>query len=487
MRFIGRSLTGLLLLAVTLALLGAAAMVIGGAVRQSLEPGGPGRPAVERVVAANVVTLQPGEVVPMMTAYGKVEAARSLDLRTRTAGTVVWVAETFRNGLSVREGEVLVRLDPAPAEEALAVAGADLTEAQAAAAEAVAAVALAEDDLKAAEAQLVLRQQALDRQDEIAARGAGSTQAVETAELAVSSAEQAVLSRRQSLAAAKASVDRTAVAVTRAKIAQGEAARNLAETEIKAGLSGRVDGVSLVTGAVVGANEVLGRIIDPGTLDVAVRLSTAQFMVLVGKDGTLVSAPVSIVLNSGAGEITVPGRLDRVGAAVGEGQTGRLVYVALAPVGEIAALLQPGDFVEVRIEEPSLQDVAVLPALAVGRNGTVLALGPEDRLQEIAVEVLRQQGDDVIIRVGALAGREVVQERSALLGEGIRIRPIRPGAAVEEKAMVPLTEARRAKLIAMIEANAEMPDEVKAKLLEELQAEEVPAATLERLDRRMGG
>ena len=486
MRFIGRSLTGLLLLAVTLALLGAAAMLIGGAVRQSLEPGGPGRPAVERVVAANVVTLTPGEIAPVLTAYGKVEAARSLEMRTRAAGTVVWVADTFRNGLSVRKGEVLVRLDQAPAKETLAVARADLTEAHAAATEAVAAVTLTEDDLKAAEAQLQLRQQALARQKDIAARGVGSAEAVETAEIAVFSAEQAVLSRRQALASAKAAVDRTAVAVTRAEIALGEAERTLSETEIKAGLSGRVDGVGLVTGAVVGANEGLGRIIDPATLDVAVRLSTAQFM-LLGQDGTLVGAPVSIVLNGAAGEMTVPGRLDRLGAAVGEGQTGRLVYVAVTPAGEIAALLQPGDFVEVRIEEPALQDAATLPALAVGRNGTLLALGPEDRLQEIAVEVLRQQGDDVIIRVGALAGREVVQERSALLGEGIRIRPIRPEAEADDQSMVPLSDARRAELIAMVESNAEMPADVKAQLLEELEAREIPAATLERLDRRMGG
>ena len=485
MRFLGRTLTGLLLLAVTLALLGAAALVVGSAVRASLEDGGPGRPAVERVVAANVVTVTPGTVVPVLTAYGKVEAARSLDLRTRAAGTVIWVAENFRNGLSVTAGEVLVRLDPAPAQEAVAIAGADLSEARASADEAIAAVVLTEDDLTAAEAQLVLRKQALDRQVEIEARGVGSSQAVETAELAVSSAEQAVLSRRQALAAAKAAVDRSAVAVTRAEIALGEAERNLAETELRAGLTGRVDAVTLVPGAVVGANEVVGRIIDPSALNVAVRLSTAQFALLVGPDGTLDSGPVTVVL--GAADLTLTGQLERVGAAVGEGQTGRLIYVGVTADAAAGALLQPGDFVEVRIEEAALQDAALLSALAVGRNGTVLALGPEDRLQEVVVDVLRRQGDDVIIRVGALAGREVVMERSALLGEGIRIRPIRPGAAVEEKAMVPLTPERRAELIAMVEENDQMPADVKARLVQELQADEVPAATLDRLDRRMGG
>jgi multidrug efflux pump subunit AcrA (membrane-fusion protein) len=478
MRFLVRSLSGLLLLALTLVILGAAVLVVGDALRARLGENGGGRPAVERIVAAPVATVRPGRVVPVLTAYGRIEARRVLDLRSRQAGTVVWVADGFRNGLAVVEGEVLARLDPAPAEEALALARADLAEATAEAAEATAAVALTQDDLAAAEAQLALRRQALERQREIASRGAGSSQAVETAELAVSAAEQAILSRRQALAAARAAVDRTAVAVTRAGIALGEAERNLRETEIRAGLSGRVDGVTLAPGAVIGANEALGRIIDPSALDVAVQLSTAQLARLIGADGGLVPARITVL--GGAGTAEAKGRLDRLGVALAEGQTGRLVYGALDQ-GAASGLWQPGDFVELRIEEPPLDDAATLPALALGRDGTVLALGPEDRLEALPVEVLRRQGDAVIIRVGQLAGREVVQERSALLGEGIRIRPIRAGA------MVPLSPERRAALTALVNADATLTGTERARLLRELQADTVPAALVDRLQTPAGG
>lgn len=481
MRFLARSLTGLFLLAVTLALLGAAAIVLGSAVRYSLQPGSPARAAQERVVAANVIPVEPARLTPILTAYGKVEARRMLELRTKQSGTVVWVADTFRNGLSVQAGEVLVRLDPQPAEEALALARADLAEARASDAQARAAVSLTRDDLAAAEAQLGLRRQAVERQRQIAERGAGSSQAVETAELALSAAEQAVVSRRQALAAAEAAVEQAGVAVTRAGIALAEAERALAETEIRAGLSGRIDGVTVLPGALLAANEVIGRIIDPTALDVAARLSTAQFALLLDPDGRLGAAPVTL------GALGLTGRLERAAAAVGEGQTGRVVYVALDPSPAAQALLQPGDFVEVRIEEPPLDDVARLPALAVGRNGTVLALGPDDRLEERPVEVLRRQGDDVLIRVGSLAGREVVMERSILLGEGIRIRPIRPGAQDGATDMVLLSPERRAQLVALVEADDRMPAEIKEQLLRDLEAEAVPAATLDRLEGRMGG
>jgi len=489
MRFIARSLTGLLLLAVTLGLLGLAAVTVGSALRQSLAPNGPGRPPQERVVAANVVTLTPQVITPQLTAFGKVESRRTLDVRAKAGGTVVWVSDAFRNGFAVDEGDVLVRFDPAPASEALALAEADVSEASASAAEAAASVTLAEDDLAAAEAQVVLRRQALVRQQDIAARGAGSSLAVETAELAVSAADQAVLSRRQALASALAQVNQAAVAVTRAEIALGEAQRALAETRFHAGISGRVDGVTLVTGAVVGANEVLGQIVDPVALDVAVRLSTAQFGLLLGANGTFQGGSVTVRPDGGA---TLKGRLDRVSAAVGEGQTGRLVYVALDVTTGLETRVQPGDFVTVNIEEAPLDDVTLLPSSAIGRNGTVLALGPDDRLEEIAVEVLRRQGDAVILRVGNLAEREIVQERSVFLGDGIRIRPVRPKAGVmpgDEMSgdEVQLTPERRAALIALVEDSKTMPEALKTQMLRQLQSDTVPADVINRLERRMDG
>jgi RND family efflux transporter MFP subunit len=484
MRFLGRSLVGLLMLALTLALLGLAAITIGGAVRQSLAPGGPARPAEERVVAANVMVLTPAEIAPEIIAYGKVEARRTLDLRTPGGGTVIWVAETFRNGGGVVEGDLLVRFDPVPATEALALARANLAEARAGVAQARAAVELIAEDLAAAEAQAVLRRQALARQQDIETRGAGSPQAVETAELAVSAADQAVLSRKQALASARAQVDQTAVAVTRAEIAVDEAERALAETEIRAPLSGRIDGATLVTGAVVTANEVLGRIIDPSLLDVSVRLSTAQYALLLDESGALRAGTAEITLEGLPDPVSLPGRLDRVGAAVGEGQTGRLVYIALDQGAMGLALLKPGDFVTVTIAEPPLADAALVPATAVGRQGTVLVLGPEDRLQEVPVDVLRRQGDNVILRVGALAGREIAAERSAFLGDGIRIRPIRPQAS---GALVPLTPERRAQLVALVEADVSLSSEGRDDLLRQLEAQSVPAAIVDRLEGRADG
>jgi multidrug efflux pump subunit AcrA (membrane-fusion protein) len=82
---------------ITLALLGAAAMVIGNALRESRASGGPARPPEERVVAANLLTVVSADISPLITAYGKVEARRTLDLRLPQGGTVVWISAVSRS------------------------------------------------------------------------------------------------------------------------------------------------------------------------------------------------------------------------------------------------------------------------------------------------------------------------------------------------------------------------------------------------------
>lgn len=486
MRFLARSLTGLFLIAVTVGLLTLAGSLIAGAIADRMAGGGPSAPARERVFSANVLPVVAETVVPEMVAFGEIRSSRTLELRSPQGGRIIEIAPGFQDGATVEEGQVLMRLDPADATAARDLALAGVAEAEADVRDAARALDLARDDLAAAEAQLVLRQQALTRQEDLQGRGVGSAAAVETAALAQSSAEQAVLSRRSSLATAEARVDQVASSLNRARIALAEADRALAETEITASFGGRLSGVSAVTGRLVSANESLGQIIDPDALEVSFRISTAQYARLVDANGSLVRASVQASLDVMGAEITAQGMVERVGAAVESGASGRVVYASLAG----AKGLRPGDFVTVTIQEPALDRVARLPATAVDGDGEVLALGPEDRLEEIAAQVLRRQGDDVLIAAGDLTGREVVAERSPLLGAGIKVKPIRAeaGAAIPEAPeSVELDPDRRAKLIAFVEGNTRMPEDAKARVLEQLAQEKVPVQVIERLEQRMGG
>ena len=259
----------------------------------------------------------------------------------------------------------------------------------------------------------------------------------------------------------------------------------MADTEIEAEFSGVLNNVSIVEGKLVTSGETLVELIDPTALELSFRLSTPQYTRFLNESGRLEGAEVTASIDILGVDLEAKGRVSRESAAVGEGQTGRLLFARL----DEAPGFRPGDFVSVRIVEPPLQRVVRLPATAVDASGTVLVVGDEDRLEVAEVELLRREGDDVIVRARGLAGREVVSERTPLLGAGIKVRPVRPGNAEAplEPELLALDPERRARLVAFVESNQFMPAEAKARVLGQLKEDRVPARIVERIESRMGG
>lgn len=488
MRFLRQALTGVFLLSLTVALLAIAAALVLGAVRDRMadEQGGP--PAAERAYAAEIMEVVPETITPILSTFGAVEAGRSLTVRSDTAGRILEMSPAMREGGKIGEGELLVRIDPADASAALDMARVDLSGAEADLQDARAALALSRDDLAAAEEQVVLRDRGLERQRDLAARGVGATTGVEDAELSASTARQAVLAKRQAVREAQATLARAETELARRRIEEATAARDLAATEIRAPFAGILSEVTVSAGALVSQNEAVAELLDPDALEVAFRISTAQYGRLAEGAGPIGRA-VDVSLDVLGVDLTATGEIVRQSGAVGEGETGRRLYAAL----DEAEGFRPGDFVTVEIAEPPLDEVARLPAAALGPKGDVLVVGEENRLQAAPVELLRRQGDNVIVDPGPVAGAEIVAARSPLLGDGIRIDPVSPEggdagdeAADAEPAMLELSDERRARLVAFVEGGR-MPDAAKARVLAQLQEPQVPIEVVERIEARMGG
>ena len=189
----------------------------------------------------------------------------------------------------------------------------------------------------------------------------------------------------------------------------------------------------------------------------------------------------------GLGEnLTAEAELVRDSGAVGEGQSGRIVFAAMKDTRGF----MPGDFVSLNVTEPLLNYVVKLPASAINANSEVLLITDEDRLEALQVKLVRRQGNEILVRSRDLANREVVAEQTPVLGAGIKIKPVRSGPAgaeIEEVEMVELTDERRAKLMAFIEGNGYIPADAKKRILGQLQKDKVPANVVERIESRMGG
>lgn len=486
MRFLMRALAGMSLVVLTCALLALAGLSL----MRSIDAGRVAEPAggagEERVFAVNTRELTPQSVAPVITAYGWVESARTLEVRPAAAGRIVDLAPGFRAGGTVAAGERLYRLDPAEAEAARALAGNDLEATEAEVAEARAAVALAEAELEANTRQRDLRARALARTRDLRGRGIGTEADLETAQIALAAADQALTSQQAARAAAEARVARAEIAEARSRIARDEAARALDDLEAFAPFAGALSDVAAVPGGRVSAGEKLGLLLDPQALEVAFTVSQAEFARLVDGEGRLRPLDLEARLGTGADPITVAGRIDRAGAAVGEGETGRRVYAVLS--GADLGAIRPGDFLTIEITEPPLERVAVVPATALGEADDLLLVGEDGRLQAAQVRVLRRQGDMVVVTEVPF-GRSYVTGRQPQLGPGILVRPVSPspGQSATPEAMVRLTPERRDGLIAAVRANERLSEADRARVLAALSSDEVPQAMVDRLERRTGG
>ncbi|TNE68714.1 MAG: hypothetical protein EP336_04465 [Rhodobacteraceae bacterium] len=492
-----RSAAGLAILGATLAL----TLTAGGLVYQAAtgpKTNAATRSPKARAYTVDVATLTPETLTPVISAYGRLEAAHRLELRSAVAGTLIELAESFRNGGRVAAGDLLYRIDPARLQSAYELAQTDVAEAEANLNEMRATLELSRLEAQAAEDQRDLRIQAYTRQLDLRDRGVATAEALETASLARAAAEQTLINRQQAVAGNEAQLAQAQILLERRQIALREAARALSDTEMRAPFDGVLSEVTALPGGLVSVNEQLGVLVDPGQIEVAFRLTGNQYARLLNDAGALRKAEITVLIQRGRQETEVPARLDRTAVALEDGQVGRLVYARLTDPDP--SLVQPGDFVALRIPEKPLSNVARIPASAVTTDGRMLLIGAANRLEEVPVTLLRHQGDDLIV-ADVPFGRQYVTARALQLGPGIVVTPVVPALATETApSATPATPApapaadtialdntRRAAIIAFIEASDKMKPEKKAQFLEELSRPEVPRATVEKFEAMIAG
>ena len=485
MRFLGRGLMGLLLFSLALGLLGLAGNTIKVAVQDRMNQDSRTQKARERTFAVKVVPAEVTSINPTLNAFGEIQSRKTLDLRMAASGQIQELSINFVEGGSVKSGELLIRLDDSDYQTAVDLAENNLIDAKNEVMEAARNLSFSKEELAAAEEQEKLRLRALTRQKDLVERGVGTAAALENAELSASGATQAVLSRKAAVDQAKNRGAQAETRLVRAELALKDAKRKLEDTKLYAEFSGLLSGVSLVKGGIVSANERLGQLIDPEVLEVSFKISTQQYTRLLNDNGELLKAPVYVALTNTDQGLNAEGVIIRDSASVAKGQTGRQVYAKLTKsVG-----FKPGDFVAVKVEEPTLNWVVKLPSTALDSSNKVLLLGEGERLEEAQVKLMRRQGNEVIVRSRDLSGKEIVAQRTPVLGAGIKVKAIRSGEEneVAEVEMLELTEERRAKLISAIETNGYIPKTVKERIIGQLTQPKVPADVVARIESRMGG
>ncbi|MCC6527449.1 MAG: efflux RND transporter periplasmic adaptor subunit [Polyangiaceae bacterium] len=309
-----------------------------------------------------------------ITAVGSVDAFEELQLTARVAGVLERVR--FREGDTVKKGDVLAEIEPGRFDLAVRSTRATLDRAQA-----------VRDDA----ARL------LARRERMSAEGLSSQEEVETV--------------------------RTRLATSSAEIAQARAALDLAELNLRdAYVRTPVDGViqtrKVVTGQYVQPGTVLATLVQRYPLLLRFKVTEYEAHELA-RDMPVHFAARGIGAAQKARILNV--------AASGDERT-RMVDV-LAEVVEPDELLRPGAFAEVTVTVGSKRDVPVVPETAVrpSERGFLCYVVEEGVAHERVLTLGMRTADGLIeVRSGLRTGEQLVVRGGEALREGASVRV--PGA-----------------------------------------------------------
>lgn len=338
-------------------------------------------------VPVSFVTMREQPVTLSTVLPGRTVAFETSDVRPQVNGLVQ--SRLFQEGESVRAGQALYRIDPAPYQAAVASARAALTRARAATGS-TAALARRYGEL--------VRINAIARQEY---------------ENALTGADQA----------------RADVAAQQAMLRTAEI--DLARTTIRAPISGRIGRSVFTAGALVSAQQAdpLATIqrLDPIYVDIS--QSSADLLDLrqrimsgeVAREGD--AARVRLRLENGTVYET-EGRLRFTDVSVDPATGTQSIRAVFAnPRG----LLLPGMFVRAELIEGTKANGILVPQRAVSRDergrATAMVVGQGNKVEPRQLTTSRTVGTDWLVTGGLKAGDRVIVEGGGMLMPGMAVTP----------------------------------------------------------------
>ena len=447
------------------------------------------RKGAEREYTVFTDQIKRTEETPVIYAYGEVKSWRTLEIRAPVIGKISEVAEIFRDGSVVFEGDFLFSIEDKEYKDSLTIAKTDLRDAESDLVNAKTLFELSKLDLEAAEKEKAIRLASFERQKKLKSSGVISESIFEQASLSVTNAEKSLITKKNSLVQAENKIFKAEVLLERKKVGYDLAKRQLADTKFFAPFTGVLDQVNAVTGRLISSNERLGKILDPKALEVVFPLSDIQYSRITDQEGNFIKLKVEYSSGRSEKDNVHFGIIERVGGQVNTGNTGRQVFATISAAKGIS--LKPGDFVNVKVFEPKLKGIAKLPLGSLGSNNTVLLVNDDLRLEKIKIDVVRFQENHILVR-NVPFDRKFVTKWSPQLDSGVKVKVIESskgnkGVKPAKNESIKLTDEEREKLINAVENNKWIPKDVKKRLVKQLSQELVPKKVVDRLRKRMGG
>jgi RND family efflux transporter MFP subunit len=323
----------------------------------------PRRPIEVAVPVVSVLDVEPGPVAITVSSQGTARARREIDLVSEVSGRVVWVSSELVEGSQVKQGTVLLRIDPIDYEVAVS--------------EAKAAIAGAEFSL--AEVKAVLKRAAIDE------------------------AEARLMASRDRLR---------------------QAEMDLANTAITAPFDAVIDSQGADLGQYISMGSAVMHLLGVEAAEIRLPILASDMPFLhYGQqpDGSWPEA--QFTASFGELEYAWTGRLLRLEDRIDE-QTRVFYLVAEVPTPYDVALhgraLPLGLFLAADIQALSIPNAVSVPRSALHGQDNVY-LVENGSLVKRPVKVVRRDGDRVIVGNGLSEGEQVVLSRLDLMVAGMPV------------------------------------------------------------------
>ena len=350
-------------------------------------------PAAPPAIAVGVMTMQPQSAPKLVELPGRVVPLATAEVRPQVNGVVQSLE--FREGRSVKAGDVLYRLDDKPFQAA--------RDASAAA-------------VKKADATVAGAQATFDRATRLVASQTSSAQTLDDA--------------RSTLLQAQADREAAAADLQMAEI-------NLGYTVIKAPLSGEIGTSSVSIGSLVTANQTDAmatiRQIDPIYVDLVdssanllkVREQIAEGRLgLAGTDGKREPPKVTLTLETG----TPYDQTGAISAADGVVSETTGTFSIRATFANPKKLLVPGMYVRASVDLGTIPDIFLVPQRAVSRDAagkaTAYVVGADGKAESRVLETDGSTSSAWIVTAGLKAGDRLVVDGLQKLTAGAAIAPV---------------------------------------------------------------
>jgi len=320
-------------------------------------------------------------------ALGTVTALNTINVRSRVAGELVKVY--FKEGQTVKAGELLAEIDPRSYQNALLQAEGTLLQNQA--------------QLKNAQVD-VQRYRGLYAEDSIA---------------------------KQTLDTAEALVGQYLGTVKTNQAAVNDAKLNLEFTKIRAPISGRVGLRQLDVGNLVAANDTTALVVITQTEPIVVSFTLPEnnLSLVLERYRSGASLPVQ-AWDRGDTKELAKGVLSSIDNQI-DVTTGTLKFKALFENRDQA--LFPNQFVNVRLLADTLKDVILAPtaALQYGTNGSfVYAMDGDNKVSIRSIKVGATDGELTVVEQGLQPTDRVVLEGTDRLREGSAVEVVNDSSEV---------------------------------------------------------